>query len=328
MHARSQQHVPSGTKSAPAGTVGFSFTSQPAGSTPTITPNPCTLTPASGSSSTCTVEFNSTKAGDYTIEASYNPAPLSVHAASSGSDTITVNPGPPAVVTVSPPTATNTVNTQHCVTATVTDQFGNPVPGVKVFFSVTGVNQASGSKTTGLDGTTPQFCYTGRLFGIDTIRAIADANNNNQPDPTEPFGEATKEWLLPVSTPLCNVDFPTYGGQITTNNNDPANFGGNAQVSDAGQPTGQEEYQDKGPNDPAINVHSTSVLAVVCTTMPTKDAQIFGEATINGSGSYKYRIDVQDNAEPGVGKDKYGILLSNGYDSGEQVLVGGNVQIH
>jgi hypothetical protein len=36
---------------------------------------------------------------------------------------------------------------------------------------------------------------------------------------------------------------------------------------------------------------------------------------------------VQDLAEPGTGFDTYGILLENGYYSGEKVLEGGNVQI-
>jgi hypothetical protein len=56
-------------------------------------------------------------------------------------------------------------------------------------------------------------------------------------------------------------------------------------------------------------------------------AQIFGEATIDGSGSFHYRIDVDDRGEPGT-SDKYWIVLSNGYTSGNQTLVGGNVQIH
>jgi len=36
---------------------------------------------------------------------------------------------------------------------------------------------------------------------------------------------------------------------------------------------------------------------------------------------------VKDAAEPGVGQDRYRILLSTGYDSGEHTLEGGNIQI-
>jgi hypothetical protein len=56
-------------------------------------------------------------------------------------------------------------------------------------------------------------------------------------------------------------------------------------------------------------------------------ATIYGQAKINKTGSFTYRITVQDLADPGVGKDTYWILLQNGYDSGEKILQGGNVQI-
>jgi hypothetical protein len=64
----------------------------------------------------------------------------------------------------------------------------------------------------------------------------------------------------------------------------------------------------------------------VCNATRTR-ASIFGQATIDGSGTYDYRIDLQDLGEPGK-TDTYRIRLSNGYDSGEQVLNQGNVQIH
>ena len=75
-----------------------------------------------------------------------------------------------------------------------------------------------------------------------------------------------------------------------------------------------------------MNVHSLNVQAVTCSTDGTQ-ASIFGKATIDGSGSFDYRIDVEDLGEPGT-NDTYRIRLSNGYDSGEQVLEGGNVQVH
>ena len=71
---------------------------------------------------------------------------------------------------------------------------------------------------------------------------------------------------------------------------------------------------------------SISVLAVTCSA-DQKQATIYGKARINGSGSYLFKIDVKDVAEPGIGKDTYRILLSNGYDSGEHTLESGNIQI-
>jgi hypothetical protein len=100
-------------------------------------------------------------------------------------------------------------------------------------------------------------------------------------------------------------------------------------VDSQGNPQGQEQYQDHGPVQP-MNVHSIDVVAVTCTTEPEpKQATIFGNATIDGSGSFLYRIDVKDVNEPGKGFDTYRIqIASKPYDSGENVLEGGNIQIY
>jgi hypothetical protein len=231
--------------------------------------------------------------------------------------------GPPATLTLDPSAATNPVDSQHCVTATVRDAAGTPVPNVLVHFTVTGSVSASGSATTDANGQA-MFCYFGPpLPGADAITAYADTNKNSVQDPGEPSGAATKTWVLPITTPLCDITI-TNGGWITAANGDRASFGGNAQSSETGETQGQQEYQDHGPAQP-LNVHSISVLAIVCEG--TMEASIYGQATIDGSGSFFYRIRVTDMGEPGVGTDTYWILLGNGYDSGEQPLEGGNVQI-
>jgi hypothetical protein len=224
----------------------------------------------------------------------------------------TWRPGAPASLVLTPPTAINVVDAQHCVTATVVDAFGNPVPGATVTFTVTGSVSTTGTRTTGADGTA-QFCYTGPgLPGADVITATASGGTN-------PSDTATKTWVIPANNEACKV---TYGGRITAANGDKATLGGNAQGKG---PKGQEEYQDHGPATD-INVHSINVLAVTC-SRDGVNASIFGKATINGAGSFDYRIDLKDMAEPGS-SDTYRIRLSNGYDSGEQVLSGGNVQTH
>ena len=155
-------------------------------------------------------------------------------------------------------------------------------------------------------------------------------------------GQAVAGGDASASADGCKV---TYGGRIATAEGDKATFGG---VAHSKGPKGQEEYQDHGPTTD-INVHSIDVQGVVCGTVPDDDdggevgrvasgfvaqagssetqASIFGTATINGSGSFEYQIDLQDSGEPGTA-DTYRIVLSNGYDSGVQTLVGGNVQIH
>jgi hypothetical protein len=219
--------------------------------------------------------------------------------------------GPPATLVLTPETATNVVDDEHCVTATVRDAFGNPVPNAPVDFTVTGSTTTGGTVTTGADGTA-EFCYIGpALPGADLIRATAQGG-------TRPTDTATKTWVIPASTEGCKI---TYGGRITAANGDKATFGGNAKAPDKGQ----EQYTDHGPATP-MNVHSIEVQAVTCNTAGT-EGRIFGTATINGTGSFDFRIDVKDLGEPGS-SDTYRIRISNGYDSGDRVLEGGNIQIH
>jgi Bacterial Ig-like domain (group 1) len=229
-------------------------------------------------------------------------------------------PGPPASLALTPKNDTNPVDAQHCVTATVKDAFGNATPGITVRFSVTGSVTASGSQTTNASGQA-QFCYTGpALPGGDAISAFADTNTNGTQDAGEPSDTASKTWVVPASTPGCKV---TNGGRITASNGDKATFGGNAKADGL---SGEEEYQDHGPAQD-MNVHSIDITAVVCNAAGTS-ASIFGTATVDGGGSFDFRIDVADNGEPGR-NDTYRIRLSNGYDCGVQKLsAGGNVQIH
>ena len=107
---------------------------------------------------------------------------------------------PAASLTLDPPVATNPVNAQHCVTATVEDAAGNPVAGVTVRFTVIGAVNTSGSATTDANGQA-MFCYTGPSSpGADAIGAFADADNDATQDPEEPSGAAGKTWILPLPT--------------------------------------------------------------------------------------------------------------------------------
>ena len=165
------------------------------------------------------------------------------------------------------------------------------------------------------------FCYTSALPGNDIITAYADTDNDNvnDPPPADPEGTATKAWVIPANMEGCKV---TYGGRITAANGDKATFGGNAKGDG---PKGNENYQDHGP---AVDLHvkSITVQSVTCNAAGTQ-ASIFGTASIDGSGTFNFRIDLKDLGEPGT-SDTYRIRLSNGYDSGEKALEGGNVQIH
>ncbi len=233
--------------------------------------------------------------------------------------------GPPAMLDLQPTFMSNPVDTEHCVTATVTDSIGRPVPDVIVRFSVTGSVTTSGSATTNASGEAT-FCYMGpSLPGADAIHAYADTNNSNTQDVGEPFGDATKAWTPPPSTAFCDAKI-TDGGWIMAANTDRANFGGNASVDKDNNATGQQEYQDQGPVQP-MNVHSIDITATTCNPAFT-EASIYGEATIDGSGMWVFRIDVVDSPST---TDRYRIrvmTMTGLYDSGDQPLKGGNITIH
>ena len=131
-------------------------------------------------------------------------------------------------------------------------------------------------------------------------------------------------WTPPPSTAFCEVKI-TQGGWIIAINGDRANFGGNAQVDKNGNVQGNENYQDQGPAQPR-HVQSIELLATTCSSDLTA-ASIFGTATVDGMGNYIFRIDVTDMGDPGI-NDSYGIMMSDGYLSGQRQLLGGNVQIH
>jgi serine protease AprX len=128
------------------------------------------------------------------------------------------------------------------------------------------------------------------------------------------------------STPNCEIKV-TNGGWIIAANGDRATFGGNAKSDGLGRASGNEEYQDHGPAT-NINVKSIVISGIAC-SQDGKRATIFGLATVNGQGSHKFQIDVTDNGEPGT-SDRYRMQLQGPafYDSGDQQLRGGNVQIH
>ena len=111
-------------------------------------------------------------------------------------------------VTVTPVVDTNQTNTAHTVTATLTDQFGTPVSGANVDFTVAGRNVLP---TTGLDRTTDAtgiatFTYTdvgaAATAGDDVITAVVDTvTENDALDPGERTGTATKRWIPEATTP-------------------------------------------------------------------------------------------------------------------------------
>jgi hypothetical protein len=127
-----------------------------------------------------------------------------------------------------------------------------------------------------------------------------------------------------TSTPNCVIKI-TNGGTFHATNGDKATFGGNARTDADGNASGQETYQDHGPLTP-FTFKSIDIAAIACTD--SSSATIIGTATVNGSGSHEFEIEVHDGGEPST-LDTYRIRVPDylGYDSGTHALEGGNIQI-
>ncbi len=106
-------------------------------------------------------------------------------------------------LTLAPSTATHTINTNQCVTATARDQNSLPLAGIRVDFVVTGVNPNSGFGFTSVGGTVDH-CYTGANLGGDTISASVGTISAN----------ATKTWIPGQQTVVCRVDTDTDVDQL------------------------------------------------------------------------------------------------------------------
>ncbi len=108
------------------------------------------------------------------------------------------SPGDPTTLVLDPKVAENRVRETHCLRATVRDEFGNLVPGVRVRFVVTGVNNANGSDVTDSGGQA-RFCYQGGTqAGADDILAYADEDSDNQQDPDETAADTSVKLWLPL----------------------------------------------------------------------------------------------------------------------------------
>ncbi|MGB2716768.1 MAG: Ig-like domain-containing protein [Vicinamibacterales bacterium] len=104
-------------------------------------------------------------------------------------------------ITLSPPSATNTVGQNHTVTATVRDNLGNPLAGKTVTFTViSGPNAGkTGAGTSDASGHAT-FTYTSSVAGTDQIQASFDANEGTSPADIRQSNTVTKTWVAAVVT--------------------------------------------------------------------------------------------------------------------------------
>jgi Ca2+-binding RTX toxin-like protein len=157
-------------------------------------PDPDSGTDTTNAQGVATFTYTNTEAGLDTIEACFEPGgeepPVCGQAAKTWTE------GPAAIITLAQAEDTNPVNSPHTVTATVTDEFGNPVAGVEVAFTVDSEGSplpASGDDITNAQGVAT-FTYTNPEIGEDTISACFGEGEDAVCD------DVTKTWTGIVVT--------------------------------------------------------------------------------------------------------------------------------
>ncbi|MGB9834981.1 MAG: Ig-like domain-containing protein, partial [bacterium] len=143
------------------------------------------ITPSAGGSWSANT-YTSQKAGTWTITGSYG--------GKSATATLIVQPGAPALLSLSPLTATNVVGTSHSLTAFLRDACENPLSGYSISFQIlsghtsllipSAITDSSGLATT---------TFTATTVGTDTIRASAGTIQSNT---------VTKVWTASVPSSI------------------------------------------------------------------------------------------------------------------------------
>ena len=207
-----------------------------------------------------------------------------------------IGPGAAARLELSPSSAENEVDTEHCVTALVADSGGRPVWDVLVRFSVSGANASSGSAPTDDDGRA-RFCYPGVLLGTDSISAYADFDPaNGTREPSEPTGTAIKVWL--PRRPFCRAHVSGSGWSERTRLM--PEF-----VATSTAVRGRVVYRE--PGGPAFR--SSRLVATSCD--PDGRVSVFGTAQVGGS-PLQFRLDLEDHGEPGRDSDIFRMRVAGG----------------
>jgi hypothetical protein len=136
-----------------------------------------------------------------------------------------------------------------------------------------------------------------------------------------------------VTSMATSTEIVGRAGKVTGGGNigDSRSFGFDAQPDSNNAFKGNLNYKDKTNN---IDLKSTS-LTFVSILSDNEHATFSGEATVNGTSGYTFRVDMEDNGEPGNGVDRLRIRLSgpgsydsNAFAANGGLLTAGNIQVH
>ncbi|MGH2806616.1 MAG: PKD domain-containing protein, partial [Actinomycetota bacterium] len=206
-----------------------------------------------------------------------------------------------------PPTATNTVGTEHCVTGTFNASV-LPLAGYDTIYAVSsgGDPVTTGTQETLSDGTTT-FCYTGPSSPrTDDITAFVDLDRNGVQNSAEPGASATKAWVAPNTPPVV--------GPITAPI-DPVTVG-------------TEIHASADFTDPDIgDVHTatwdwgdgTQSAGTVTEPTPLTDGHVTGSHTYTTPGIYTVTVTVDDGEATGSSVFRYVVI----YDPNGGFVTGG-----
>jgi len=118
-------------------------------------------------------------------------------------------------LSLAPATGTAPAGSSYCVSATVRDQFNNPVAGVRVDFAVSGANTTSGFANTDASGVAT-YCYTGNNAGTDNIVATLGALSSSAQVIRTSTSTCTLQLTTSVTNASCGnggaIDLTTQGG--------------------------------------------------------------------------------------------------------------------
>jgi Bacterial Ig-like domain (group 1) len=213
-----------------------------------------------------------------------------------------VAPPVPTTLTLDPSTALNVVEEPHAVTATLVDQYGEPVRDYSIRFSVVGATSGSGACVTDVLGQCT-FTFAGAIFpGTATITACTDAHGDGSCEPA-PTAVATKEYVLPQPSTGSTVG----GGRIGTST--VTVFARSTATGIAG--------------DCLIITGEATIdcLDATAYVQAGSTSTIYGHATINGVETL-YRIRVVDTSTA----DFFLVSTASGYEL-TGTLTSGNIRV-
>jgi Ca2+-binding RTX toxin-like protein len=218
-------------------------------------------------------------------------------------------------IAITPDSDVNQVGTSHTATATVTDQFGNPMAGVNVDWRVTGRNTVTVNDTVTNNQGQATLTYTdigpGASAGNDTIRACTDQVTEDDDcggplDTGEIQDTADKRWI-PEAIVAADVEIDMEGC--------------NGNLADFTDTTGGDAWDAAAASNPVGTSHE------VCASAKTAGGEVLEGSTItftsSGPGHFASsgaatHTDLGTNTTVVIGADGYAHIFLHSTQSGTQ----------